>query len=65
MSRPRVYEEDRVVAEFRLPRSLHDALKRAAAERDVPANFLAIRALSDDLERLSGQAETRWMHGRL
>lgn len=45
MSRPRLYEEERVVAAFRLPQSLHDALKRAAAERDVSVNFLAIRAL--------------------
>jgi len=63
MSRPRVYEEDRVAAAFRLPRSLHDALKLAAYERDVSANFLVIRALSDYLERLSSPGEARWMHG--
>ena len=50
MSRPRVYEEDRVAAAFRLPRSLHDSLKLAAYERDVSANFLVIRALSDYLD---------------
>lgn len=63
MSRPRAYQEERVATAFRLPQSLHDALKLAAEERDVSANFLVIKAVSDYLERLSGSSETRWING--
>lgn len=59
MSRPRIYHEERVATALRLPQPLYDALKLAARKRDVSANFLAVRALSDYLERLTDPAEPR------
>lgn len=59
MPRPRIYHEERVATALRLPQSLYHALKVAAQQRDVSANSLAVRALSDYLERLTDPAEPR------
>ena len=52
MGRPRVCEEERVLTPVRLPRSVRDALRDAAATRDVSVNLLVTRAVTEYLERL-------------
>ncbi len=56
MARPRIYEEDRVATAVRLPVSVHRRLHQAAADRDVSANLLITRAVTDLLERLGPDA---------
>lgn len=52
MARPRTFDEDRVATAVRLPASVHERLHAAAAERDVSANLLVTRAVTEYLERL-------------
>ncbi len=52
MARPRRYEERRVATAVRLPESVHRRLQQAATERDVSANLLVTRAVSEFLDRL-------------
>lgn len=52
MGRPRVCEEERVLTPVRLPRSVRDALREAAAARDVSVNLLVTRAVTEYLGRL-------------
>ncbi|MGB3411737.1 MAG: toxin-antitoxin system HicB family antitoxin [Microthrixaceae bacterium] len=52
MGRPRVSEEKRIATAVRLPESIHRRLHRVATERDVSANLLVTKAVSDYLERL-------------
>jgi len=52
MGRPRVCEEERVPTAVRLPRSVRDALREAAAARDVSVNLLVTRAVTEYLGRL-------------
>ncbi|MGO9557874.1 MAG: hypothetical protein ACLPQS_01325 [Acidimicrobiales bacterium] len=52
MGRPRCSDEPRVLTAVRLPESLHHALREAAAVRDVSANLLVTRAVSDFLGQL-------------
>lgn len=53
MPRPRTYAEDRVATAVRLPLSVHRRLHQAAVDRDVSANLLITRAVTDFLERLA------------
>ncbi|HEY3941276.1 MAG TPA: hypothetical protein VGL60_02215 [Acidimicrobiales bacterium] len=53
MARRRTYSEDRVATAVRLPVSVHRRLHQAALERDVSANLLVTRAVTDFLERLT------------
>ena len=53
MPRPRTYAEDRVATAVRLPLSVHRRLHQAAMDRDVSANLLITRAVTDFLERLA------------
>ena len=57
MPRPRTYEEPRVATAVRLPESIHRRLHDAASDRDVSANLLVIRAVSELLDRLPVAAE--------
>lgn len=59
MSRPRRHDE-RVTTAVRLDPDLHQRLLRAAEERDVSANFLVVRALSEFLDRLIPIDEIEW-----
>lgn len=59
MARPKVHHEDRVTTAFRLPTELHARLTRAAAERDLSANFLAVKALEEFLDNLVPAEELR------
>jgi hypothetical protein len=52
MPRPRIYEEPRVATAVRLPVSMYRRLHDAASDRDVSANLLVIRAVSELLDRL-------------
>lgn len=52
MGRPRVSDEKRIATAVRLPESIHRRLHRVATERDVSANLLVTKAVSDYLERL-------------
>ena len=52
MARPRTYEEPRVATAVRLPESIYRRLHDAASDRDVSANLLVIRAVSELLDRL-------------
>ena len=52
MPRPRTYEEPRVATAVRLPVSIYRRLHDAASDRDVSANLLVIRAVSELLDRL-------------
>lgn len=59
MARPKVHHEDRVTTAIRLPRELHEKLHEAAADRDLSANFLAVKAIEDFLDRLVPAEELR------
>ena len=50
--RPRVYDQPRVATAFRLPKELHERMQRAAAERQVSANYIAVRAIERYLDRM-------------
>ena len=62
MGRPRTYEEPRVVTAVRLPESIHRRLHDAASDRDVSANLLVIRAVSELLDRLPNASTTLGDH---
>jgi predicted transcriptional regulator len=53
MGRPKTCEEDRIATAVRLPASIHRRLHEAAELRDVSANLLVTRAVTDYLDRLS------------
>lgn len=53
MARPRTYSEPRVATAVRLPESIHRRLHDAALDRDVSANLLVTRAISEYLDRLA------------
>ncbi len=59
MARPKVHHEERVTTAFRLPKELHEKLTEAAAERDLSANFLAVKALEEFLDNLVPADELR------
>jgi predicted transcriptional regulator len=52
MARPRNYEEKRIATAVRLPESIYRRLHEAASDRDVSANLLVIRAVSEFLDQL-------------
>jgi hypothetical protein len=52
MARPRLVDEPRVSTQVRLPESLYERLKSAAQDRDVSANLIVTRALTEFLDRL-------------
>lgn len=54
VGRPKTYGEDRVATAVRLPVSVHERLRRAADDRDVSANLLVTRAVTEYLDRLCG-----------
>ena len=58
MPRPRLYEEPRVATAVRLPVSIYRRLHDAASDRDVSANLLVIRAVSELLDRLPAATTT-------
>jgi hypothetical protein len=58
MPRPRTYEEPRVATAVRLPVSIYRRLHDAASDRDVSANLLVIRAVSELLDRLPAATTT-------
>lgn len=53
MARPRTYAENRVATAVRLPASVHRRLHEAAVDRDVSANLLITRAVTEFLDRLT------------
>jgi predicted transcriptional regulator len=53
MARPRTYVEARVATAVRLPESVHRRLHEAAVDRDVSANLLITRAVTEFLDRLT------------
>lgn len=52
MARRRTYEERRVATAVRLPESVHRRLHEAALDRDVSANLLVTKAVTEFLDRL-------------
>lgn len=52
MARPRTYEERRIATAVRLPESIHRRLHEAASDRDVSANLLITRAVTEFLRHL-------------
>lgn len=60
MARPARIEEPRRTSAYRLPESLHEQVKAAAAERGMSMNDLLIIALEDVLPRLLPPGEIRW-----
>lgn len=59
MPRPRTHTEDRVTTAFRLPKDLHLRLQEAAADRDLSANYLAVKAIEEFLDHLIPADELR------
>jgi predicted transcriptional regulator len=57
MARPKTYAETRVATAVRLPASVHRRLHQAAIDRDVSANLLVTRAVTEFLDRLAPAAE--------
>lgn len=64
MARPRRYSEARVATAVRLPVSVHRRLHAAAADRDVSANLLVTRAVTEFLDRLVPVDAAVAHHGR-
>jgi predicted transcriptional regulator len=58
MARPRTYEEARIATAVRLPESIHRRLHEAASDRDISANLLVTRAVSEFLDRLPSAEAT-------
>jgi hypothetical protein len=52
MARPRTYEEPRIATAVRLPESVHRRLHEAASNRDISANLLITRAVTEFLDQL-------------
>ena len=52
MARPRTCDEPRIATAVRLPESIHRRLHEAATDRDVSANLLVTRAVTEYLDRL-------------
>jgi hypothetical protein len=52
MTRPRTYEERRIATAVRLPESIHRRLHEAASNRDISANLLITRAVTEFLDHL-------------
>lgn len=52
MGRPPVSDEKRITTAVRLPESVHRRLRAAASDRDVSANLLVTRAVTEFLEHL-------------
>jgi hypothetical protein len=52
MARPRTYDERRIATAVRLPVSVHRRLHEAATDRNLSANLLVIRALTEFLDQL-------------
>ena len=52
MARPRTCDEPRIATAVRLPESVHRRLHEAANDRDVSANLLVTRAVTEYLDRL-------------
>jgi predicted transcriptional regulator len=52
MPRPRTYDERRIATAVRLPVSVHRRLHEAASDRNVSANLLVIRAVTEFLDQL-------------
>ena len=59
MARPKVHHEKRITTAFRLPEELHARLQQAAAERDLSANYLAVKAIEELLDNLVPAEELR------
>ncbi len=57
MARPRIYAEERVSTQVRLPAELHRELHREAGDRDVSVNLLVTRAVEHYLTRLPAVAD--------
>lgn len=60
MSRPKRYEEERVNLGVRMPAALHVRLIAAAAERELSANWLMVRAIEKFLDELIPAGEIKW-----
>jgi predicted transcriptional regulator len=52
MGRPRISDERRIATAIRLPESVHRKLKLAADDREVSANLIVTKAVTEYLERL-------------
>ena len=52
MGRPPVSNERRIATAVRLPESVHRKLHLVASDRDVSANLIITRAVTEYLERL-------------
>jgi hypothetical protein len=52
MPRPRTYDERRIATAVRLPVSVHQRLHEAATDRNISANLLVIRAVTEFLDQL-------------
>lgn len=59
MARPKVHHEERITTAFRVPKDLHARLHEAAADRDLSANYLAVKALEEFLDNLVPADELR------
>lgn len=59
MARPRTQPTDRVATAIRVPRDLHDRLSEAAFDRDLPINFLVVKAIEAMLDNLIPVEELR------
>ncbi len=57
MARPKTYVEARVATAVRLPASVQCRLYDASRDRDVPANLLLRRAVTECLDRLAPAAD--------
>lgn len=52
MARPKKYNHERVTTAVRMSKDLQKRLKDAADERDISANLLAVKAITDYLDHL-------------
>lgn len=52
MGRPKTYTKERATTAIRMPKELQRRLHEAADERDISANLLAVKAISNYLDQL-------------
>jgi predicted HicB family RNase H-like nuclease len=64
MARPKTYTDERVTTAFRIPKPLHERLQAAASERDLSANYLAVKALEEFLDNLVPAEDLRLTKSR-
>jgi predicted HicB family RNase H-like nuclease len=63
MARPKLYDEERVQTNVRIPKSLHERLAEEAHSREIGVNLLIVNAITEYLDNLPPIPLPRPHHG--